>query len=160
MKYHSNRKHVIDLMFPFALFFVFAASSLLVVLLAADIYQKTTVLAESNNQSRTALSYVTGKVHQGDAQGGVSIGRFDGHDSIIIRQTDGKQCYLTYIYEEEGMMRELFLQEGTKALAEDGREIMEIREFRMEQIQPELFRFSCRAENGTVLSTIVSVQSE
>lgn len=160
MNYHLNKKHVIDLIFPVALFFVFAASSLLVILLAANIYQQTTAMAEANYQSRTALSYVTGKIHQGDENGGVSLGSFEGHDSVIIQQTYGTQRFITYIYEEDGVLRELFLPEGTTVSGAEGREIMEIHELQMEQIEPGLFSLSCAGENGEEIRTVVSVLSQ
>lgn len=160
MNNHLNKKHVIDMIFPVALFFVFAASSLLVILFAASIYQRTTVLAEGNYQSRTALAYVTGKIHQGDENGGVSLGRFEGHDSVIIQQTYGTQRFVTYIYEEDGILRELFLLEGKAVSGAEGREIMEIHELQMEQIQPGLFRLSCAGKDGEEIRTVVSVLSQ
>ncbi len=42
MRFQTRSSHVIDLIFPIALFFVFAASSLSVLILAADIYASTT----------------------------------------------------------------------------------------------------------------------
>lgn len=156
----TNRKHVIDMVFPFALFFVFAASSLLVILLAANIYQGTTAMTENNYESRTVLSYVTEKIHQGDDNGGVSLDTFNGHDSIKIRQTYGEQNYQTYIYEDEGVLRELFIREGVEASLADGREIMKVRDLQMEQLEPGLFRFSCTSEDGKELSTVVSVLSK
>ena len=38
MKISPKRQHSIDLIFPIALFFVFAASALMVLILAADLY--------------------------------------------------------------------------------------------------------------------------
>lgn len=160
MKFHFNRKHVVDMVFPFALFFVFASSALLVILLAADIYRNTTAMTESNYESRTVLSYMTEKIRQGDENGGVSIGSFDGHDSIIIRQTYGQQNYQTYIYEEEGVLRELFLLEGVEAVASDGRKIMEVHDLELEQLEKGMFRISCTAKEGEKLETVVTVVSE
>ena len=42
MRFQTRQRHVIDLVFPIALFFVFAASALVVLILAADIYASTT----------------------------------------------------------------------------------------------------------------------
>ena len=42
MRFHTQRKHMIDFLFSVALFFVFALSALIVILLAARIYQSTT----------------------------------------------------------------------------------------------------------------------
>lgn len=160
MKFHFNRKHVVDMVFPFALFFVFAASSLLVILLAADIYRDTTAMAESNHESRTVLSYMTEKIHQADENGAVFIGSFDGHDSIVIRQDYGQRSYQTYIYEDEGVLRELFLQEGVDAAASEGRKIMEVHNLHLEQLEKGLFRISCTAREGEKLETVVAVVSE
>lgn len=160
MKFHFNRKHVVDMVFPFALFFVFASSALLVILLAADIYRNTTAMTESNYESRTVLSYMTEKIRQGDENGGVSVGSFDGHDSVIIRQTYGQQNYQTYIYEDEGVLRELFLLEGVEAVASDGRKIMEVHDLELEQLEKGMFRISCTAKEGEKLETVVTVVSE
>lgn len=160
MKFHFKRKHVVDMVFPFALFFVFASSALLVILLAADIYCNTTAMTESNYESRTVLSYMTEKIRQGDENGGVSIGSFDGHDSVIIRQTYGQQNYQTYIYEDEGVLRELFLLEGVEAVASDGRKIMEVHDLELEQLEKGMFRISCTAKEGEKLETVVTVVSE
>lgn len=160
MKFHFKRKHVVDMVFPFALFFVFASSALLVILLAADIYRNTTAMTESNYESRTVLSYMTEKIRQGDENGGVSIGSFDGHDSVIIRQTYGQQNYQTYIYEDEGVLRELFLLEGVEAVASDGRKIMEVHDLELEQLEKGMFRISCTAKEGEKLETVVTVVSE
>lgn len=160
MKFHFNRKHVVDMVFPFALFFVFASSAILVILLAADIYRNTTAMTESNYESRTVLSYMTEKIRQGDENGGVSIGSFDGHDSVIIRQNYGQQNYQTYIYEDEGVLRELFLLEGVEAVASDGRKIMEVHDLELEQLEKGMFRISCTAKEGEKLETVVTVVSE
>lgn len=160
MKFYFKRKHVVDMVFPFALFFVFASSALLVILLAADIYRNTTAMTESNYESRTVLSYMTEKIRQGDENGGVSIGSFDGHDSVIIRQTYGQQNYQTYIYEDEGVLRELFLLEGVEAVASDGRKIMEVHDLELEQLEKGMFRISCTAKEGEKLETVVTVVSE
>ena len=61
-----RRRHVIDLLFPIALFLVLAASSLFLVILAANVYQKSVAWEESNYESRTCLSYVTEKIRQND----------------------------------------------------------------------------------------------
>ena len=51
-----KRRHVIDMLFPIALFLVLAASSLFLVILAANVYQKSVAWEESNYESRTCLS--------------------------------------------------------------------------------------------------------
>ena len=99
MRFSNEKKHVIDFMFPIALFFVFAASSLVVIILSANIYSSTTKASESGFNTRTVLSYVTEKIHQSDQNQAVSIGTFDGLPSLVIELTyDNDQTYVTYIY--------------------------------------------------------------
>ena len=86
MRFHTKRKHMIDYLFPIALFFVFALSALTVLLLAARIYQSTTENSSLNYTSRTSLSYISEKIHQNDMDGKVTIGSFDGCDALIMEQ--------------------------------------------------------------------------
>ena len=45
----TARKHTIDILFPWALFGLLAICGLLVLILAADIYQDTTTMADENS---------------------------------------------------------------------------------------------------------------
>ena len=55
MRFQARHKHVIDLIFPIALFFVFAASSFSVLILAADVYASTTDRLGVNDENRTEI---------------------------------------------------------------------------------------------------------
>ena len=52
----NKNKHVIDMIFPIALFFVFISSCFIVLILSFHTYRKTVQLEQSNYQTRTALS--------------------------------------------------------------------------------------------------------
>ena len=54
----NKNKHVIDIIFPIALFFVFISSCFIVLILSFHTYRKTVQLEQSNYQTRTALSYI------------------------------------------------------------------------------------------------------
>ena len=56
MRFHRNRSHVIDLIFPLAVLFVFAASSLVVLILSVHIYTGQTEQAEAHYRTDTPLS--------------------------------------------------------------------------------------------------------
>ena len=160
MGFHLKKKHVIDRIFPFAVFFVFMVSSLWVSLLVANVYESTVNMENSNYESRTALSYIAEKIHQEDENGGISIGIFDGHVSLIIKKVYEEKSYFTYIYEEKGELRELFVQDGVQATAEDGRKIMKIHDLKMEEITDGVFRFSCVLEDGKEPGIVVTTLSK
>lgn len=83
----KQRNHVIDFIFPISLFFVFAVSSLVVILLAANIYQSTTRESIDQDASRTILSYISEKIHQGDFEGSVSIDTLEDKPCLLLEET-------------------------------------------------------------------------
>lgn len=154
-----KRRHVIDLLFPIALFLVLAASSLFLVILAANVYKKSVVWEESNYRSRTCLSYVTEKIRQSDENGGVEVGTFDGVPCLILRQNFGEQSYVTYLYSYEGQLCELFTQEGLDLKASDGQGILEVKDFSITEAEEGIFRISCTDEDGKESVTYAAVKS-
>lgn len=116
MNFHSGKKHVIDLIFPIALFFVFAVSALVVILLAADSYRSSSNRSEERCQTRICLSYISEKIRQNDDGGNIFSGSPEDRDSLIIRQEIDGIGYTTYIYEYEGMLKELFIRDGVSFL--------------------------------------------
>ena len=154
-----KRKHMIDLLFPIALFLVLAASSLFLVILAANVYRKSVAWEESNYGSRTCLSYVTEKIRQSDTDGGVETGTFDGIPCLILRQNFGDQAYATYLYSYEGHLCELFVQEGADVHAPDGQRILEVNNFNITEQEKGIFKISCSDENGKESVTYAAVKS-
>lgn len=159
MRFSSNRKHIVDLLFPIALFFVFAVSSLTVILLAANIYQSVTERTSLHDSARTSLSYISEKIHQSDAEGGVSLGTLEGEPALILRSHYGDDDFLTYIYAYEGSLMELFVREGTEANPAAGSVILPAADFTAEEISDGLFRFTCTDTNGQEASAVIGARS-
>ena len=130
-KEYTERKHVIDFLFPLALFFALAASSVALVVLASGSYSRQVHTSEDSYASCTALSYVTEKLHQADSSDAIDAGTFDGQDAILIRQ------------EYSG----------------DGREILATDGFSFEESRDGLFHLSCTDSNGNLSDTYVSIKS-
>lgn len=160
MRFQIKRKHMIDVLFPVALFFVFALSALTTILLAARIYQNTTEHSTLNYTSRTSLSYISEKLHQNDYDGSIYTGSFDGCDAIVMEQTHENETYYTYIYAYDQELKELFIKKGVDASASSGRTILEVEDFSIEQLSDQLLRISCSDQKGRQASTIVSVKSK
>lgn len=160
MRFQAKQKHMIDFLFPVALFFVFALSALTVILLAARIYQSTTESSSLNYTSRTSLSYINEKIHQNDCEGAVYLDEFDGCRALVMEQSHNDEHYYTYIYIYGHELKELFVKEGTEMTASAGRTIMEIQDFSMEEISENLLKFTCVDNENTEASTIISVKSQ
>ena len=159
MREQTERKHVIDFLFPLALFFVLTATSVALVVLASGTYSRQVQDSEDSFVSRTALSYVTEKIHQADEYGAVYAGTFVGQDAIVICQTYSEQTYMTYLYEYDGYLRELFIQDGVDAKASDGRRILASDSFSFEESQEGLFHLYCTNKDGRISDTYVSIKS-
>ena len=149
---YTERKHVIDFLFPLALFFALAASSVALVVLASASYSRQVHVSNDSYSSCTALSYVTEKLHQADSSDAIVAGTFDG-------QEYSGQSYVTYLYAYDGYLRELFIKEGVTASAGDGREILATDGFSFEESRDGLFHLSCTDSDGNLSDTYVSIKS-
>ena len=61
---YTERKHVIDFLFPLALFFALAASSVALVVLASASYSRQVHVSNDSYSNCTALSYVKSCIMQ------------------------------------------------------------------------------------------------
>ena len=159
MKQRTEKKHVIDFLFPLSVFFVLAASSVALVVLASGLYSRQVKESSDSYSGRTALAYVTEKIHQNDENGAVRTGTFDGTDALVIRQSYDEKEYVTYLYSYDGYLRELFIQEGTEANVSDGRRILETKDFKAKEMSEGIFHLYCENEDGKKTDTFVSVKS-
>ena len=159
MKFQRKQKHMVDLIFPVSLFFMFALCAVTVLLLAARIYQSTTEHSSLNYTARTGLSYISEKIHQNDRGGQVRIGSLEGEPALIMEQEYEEGTYYTYIYAYENSIRELFLKKGGHADLSAGTKILNVKEFSMEQTDEQLLSFHCTTEDGQESSIVVALRS-
>ena len=137
----NKNKHVIDMIFPIALFFVFISSCFIVLILSFHTYRKTVQLEQSNYQTRTALSYITQKIHQNDLIGSVSLQQIDQKDVLVLKSSYSQGKYTTYLDKD------------------DGKKIMPVSHLKMQQINPYLYHFSCIVDHKEI-NTNVAIQSK
>ena len=155
MSMQKDRQHTIDFIFPLAVLFVFAVSAFTVLLLSAHVYADQTTRTQSDYQAATPLSYIREKVRQNDQNGTLSIGSIDGGTALILQVDD--TC--TYIYSYEGYLKELYIRMDVDARAKDGKNILEIKDFQIQELSGGLFRVSCQTSDGTEQSVILSERS-
>lgn len=158
MRFRVKQRHMIDFLFPVALFFVFALSALTVILLATRIYQSTTENSSLNYTSRTSLSYISEKIHQHDS-GTISLGTFDGCDALVLGQEMNGTAYYTYIYSYQNELKEIFLKDGARTNASAGQTILKVQDFSIEQVTDDLFSFQCTDESGQKATALIGSRS-
>ena len=155
-----RQDHMVNIMLPVALLLMFAVSALAVLLFATRAYQSIVRNSAQNDASRTALSYVSEKIHRLDAAGEISLDTVEGREVLVLVQEHGADRYTTYIYVYDQELKELFVKEGTSVSLSSGRTVMEVERFDMESLEDGLLRFSCTDTAGQTASALVALRSE
>lgn len=156
---HSARQHTVDSLFTLSLLGVFAVSALLVTVFGANTYEKIVSLSRRTYESSTALSYLREKIRQNDASDCVSLGEIEDTDVLILKSAVNGQDYLTYVYYQDGMLRELYQQEGYDLPLSAGQGILELHGLSMEQLSDHLYHFTVTDGDGTESEITVAVNS-
>ena len=160
MNIRTSRNHVVDLVFTLALFCVFSASALMVVIMGADVYQSAVSESNTYHTRSTALTYLSEKIRQNDTSGNVSVGSFQGHQALVIRQEIEDTAYITYIYLYEGrQLKELYTKEGAVVPDGSGQEILTVNDFTVEELGQNLYRFTVEDTGGSKSSLLIGTHS-
>lgn len=158
MRFSGREKsHMVDILFTLALFCVFAASSLMVVMIGVNVYKKTVNSMNDNYDCRTSLIYLSEKLNQNDTSMGVHIEQLDGVDALVIDQEIEDEAYQTWIYHQDGKLKELFVSEEAEKNSESGQPIMDVATFAMEDLGGGLFRFKTVNSQGTPVEMLSEV---
>jgi hypothetical protein len=138
----KSREHITDVLFLLTLFGVLAASSLLVVMMGANVYRQTASELDEHFLTRTPLAYVAAKVRQHDMTGAVYVTELENTAALVLEDTFGEYVYQTWIYYDEGSLKEIFLQKGEEVKKSFGLAIMETPAFLIETPAEGLLRFT------------------
>ena len=88
-------------------------------LLSSGVYRQIVDGADSVSARRTALSYLVGQVRRADHADGIAYGDFGGNDALFLRENG----YITILYQYDGMLRELYMEEDGGLTPADGMEV-------------------------------------
>ena len=145
MKKNGGSIHTVDILFPLLFILLFCFCALLVVLQGARIYEKTAAGLEENYTVRTAVSYLQEKVREcGDASL-ISVQEMEGRQVLVIDSVHGEEMYSSYIYLEDGSLRELFVRKADFAGLESGQELVELAAFSVDRPENDLLALSVSA---------------
>ena len=142
MNFERKKKSIIDVIFIIALFGVFMISALFVLLFGAKIYQNTADDMGSNYSTRTALSYITEKMHQYDHLDGVDVVTTEGTPMLKLIKTINDRDIVTYLYSADGFLREQTLVGDIDFIPANGQEILELKSFKATKVNDSLYRFN------------------
>ena len=107
-KRSKSISHSMQGVFVFVLLGLFALMSTLMVLLGAQMYRGTVDRSVKNNDYRVLSAYVRSMVRAEDGAGAVTVEERDGSPVVAMREVIDDEEYVTWIYQYEGQLYELF----------------------------------------------------
>lgn len=113
-----------EILFLVGLFFLYTICALLLSVMAADTYRRGAECSERNYNMRTSVLYLTEKVRQTNAAEGISVRQTGEGDALVLGMSAEGEQYETWIYVEDGYLREVLLSKGADFAPGIGQKIM------------------------------------
>ena len=142
----NRTMHTIDMIFPLLFLLLFCLCALLVVLQGARIYEKTAAGLQENYTVRTAASYLREKVRKCGNDSQAAVEEIDGRQVLVLDSDQGGETYATYIYEEDGSLKELFMKKDDFTGLSGGQELTRLDTFSVEKPEEDLLEFTVAAD--------------
>lgn len=123
----QRSEHMIQSLFLITLLGLFFICAVGVIAMGAGVYQKISDESSTDYQVRTSLTYIAEKARQCDQAGGLELSSLDdGTPALKLPSTYGDIPYVTFIYEYNHSLRELFVKADASTDAALGSSIMEL----------------------------------
>lgn len=139
--------HSADTFFVLILFAVFVLMALFVSASGALSYKNSAVQMEERFNKQTCISYITAKIRSNNEEGKLSVVDFNGQNALCITDDIGGAVYNTYIYQYDGMVRELFCNAEITLDPSVGSALTKASELSFEK-EGSLYRITVTDENG------------
>ena len=155
------KRRLTDVLFVLAVFAVFAAASLVVLLIGADVYRATVARGEAGFELGASLGFVKTSIRQHDAYGAVRLERIGDAQALVLTSAIGEEYFETWLYHHDGMLRELFVsRENAYGLAPGlGQAVLAVEYFSVSLAAEGLIEITARNSNGAYARALVSLQS-
>jgi len=163
-KSNVGKSSLVPVLFVLTLFLLLAFTSVSVILAGGNVYEKISGNMEKNYDKRVALSYLTTKIRQNDGGGNIYAEDKNGVKMLAIKETDGSDEYVTYIYYYGGYIREIYLglDKTEKTIGFDlnyGEKIIESKGFTFD-MSGDSIKISLTDMNGNLQSAQVTLRSQ
>lgn len=147
MKRMKKHIHTIDILFPLLFVLLFCFCALLVVMQGARIYKKTAAGLQENYTVRTAVSYLQEKLRECADASCIEIKELAGQQILVIDSVYAGETYASYIYLENGTLKELFKKkEETAVNLQGGQDLVALDTFSVSQQEKDLLELTVSAD--------------
>lgn len=137
----KQKHHSVDALFALVLFAVFAVSAMLLVLLGAGVYGR---IGEKMNKmdAPMVLAYVTEKLRSSEGEA------LEDGQTLLLKETIEGETYVTWLYVEDGYLKESLMPEGKQPVENAGTPIAPVQEFQVEKVTDTLLRITVTDDFG------------
>lgn len=149
----SRRSGSIDTMAVLLLYLLFAMLVIFTFVSGIRAYNSVRNKNSSNYSIRTTLQYISNKAKAYQKSGAISVGELQGKPALVITENLDGRIFCTYIYENDGKLYELFVEDGVSVDLSWGVEINHVEDFSVEKISDGLIRIS----SGKSMPLIIKV---
>jgi len=127
-----KKQFKIDRLFALILFAVFAVLVVSLILTGSDVYKKITEKDSSVYDRRTAVQYISAKVHSADVYGSIEEKNIGETNVLVLTEEIDGEIYNTYIYCHNDYIMELFTEADLDFAPENGSKILKAKSVRFE----------------------------
>lgn len=150
----EKRNHMVDKMFLVILLATFAICAFSLIIVGANVYSRTASSMNQNYEKRIDISYITEKIRQWDEQNGIHIGTFHNKTALIHKEMINDKEYFTYIYQEDGALRELMVRKGLNTQKMQGEKIVSAKKFDLKE-KKHIYDIKITGADGKIYRTCV-----
>ena len=155
----DREAHRIDSIFIMLLFFLFALTAFVLIMIGVRQYKATANVMDYNYEIRTVTSYLREKTRQNSSNSSISIETIDGTNALCLKNTLNNTIYNTYIYYYDGSLREMYIQDGTPFTLNLGQQIVTISGFDMDKTDDGLIVVTISDSFGGTTDMYLSANS-
>lgn len=137
-----------EILFVIALFFLYTICAMLLSVMVANTYREGAERSEHNYNMRTSVLYMTEKIRQTNATEGISIRQAGEGDALVLEMSAEGEQYETWIYVEDGYLREVLLLKGVDIAPGIGQKIMPLSSLDLELGQEGLLEICVTDQMG------------
>ena len=147
-----------EILFVIGLFFLYTICTLLLSVMIANAYRRGAERSERNYNMRTSVLYLTEKVRQTSTAEKISVRQTDEGDALVLGMLVEGERFETWIYVEDGYLREVLLLQGANVSPGIGQKIMPLSELVLE-LEPEgLLRIRVTDQTGETYDSQVFLE--
>lgn len=156
----KRQSHSIETVFVFLLFAVFAVLSMLLIFIGSDNYNSIIHAQELNAEARTAISYISNKVHANDRKSAIEVTQMENIDVLVLKYEKNGEHFENLIYCYEDAVREALTCDGLDFKLEYGEKLLEAQAMDI-SYEPEqrLLSFTVTDREGNKRSMSITLKS-